>query len=955
MGYNRESHAHHGSYRIALGEGMALSNTTHPQTEADLLEQVPLLGRKSELRQFLKALTLCRSGQGKAIYLTGNEGIGKTALLETFLQLAVDHYQCRALSFTLPPQASPHLFFVQLLEEIMGLANQILQKALNQSNAILKTLDLHWNKNDLIQIVALTRLQESMGSTNQFALEQLSNAIFQSIPMFKRMNPAIRTQVDALSQVLFDPWVTLGVSLVNPMNPHVQNAKAMARQILGEDSTPLLSTSAYPMPLLSGGKTDSGPLAETGAHPTEPLHESEEGALETGVDLPAATTLQTALKDLLTFINSGLKGHNAALIIAVDQWETLMDSPEATRRELQDMLRDVLSQTVDQRDSRLMVILSSRSEAESYALGSSLFNTLKVKYLVSPLAVAAQQRFINDRMKATGIECEPVVVQGLLALCQGNPAWLELFTAMIVADLQQLGIKCLDEELYQERYAVKHPADLLDIVFARLQLGFVGEEDHLIKVLGNLTRAFGYQPFTFAQAAQTLRVKSNHEAFLNRALQTLVTHHCLIPMEQETGMHRFYGPFILEFLKSKSLPVQEDLPTPDKLSSLKKILPLAIQSGDLTREKTQEILAMASALESPDLFQFVEQTLIEALAQPDVAEATQMAILDSLPLLWTTTAVETLLHALSSPSAAIREAACQHLTSCVNQPGLPIPRKTLIQAVIPLTGDPVAQVRLEAYQLLAKCATEKSIILPVLLEGAKLSDPAIQAICLSGLAHCRANTPEAKQIYQGFLRPAMDMLLFKTALRGLQSLEKETLLPILTAYLEREPVTPHWTEVLMTLMHLDLVKALPWLTTCLSQGDESELKLFILKRLGSKAHPDAENILIQFLQPAEGSILALELRWMAMRSLGWIGRTQAALDVLEAQFSACQSDDILEQTRKTALKQIAERLPGSNTSIGESETIQASAVYAPANGNGSHTEDEVDSTIELVAVTAIES
>ena len=53
-------------------------------SEIYLLENVRLQGRKTELRQLLKILNLSKNGQAKAVLVTGDAGIGKSALLGAF-------------------------------------------------------------------------------------------------------------------------------------------------------------------------------------------------------------------------------------------------------------------------------------------------------------------------------------------------------------------------------------------------------------------------------------------------------------------------------------------------------------------------------------------------------------------------------------------------------------------------------------------------------------------------------------------------------------------------------------------------------------------------------------------------------------------------------------------------------------------------------------------------------
>ncbi len=944
------------------------SFSVEAQTEVTLLDQVALLGRKSELRQFIKSLTLCRSGQGKAIFLSGNEGIGKSSILETFLDLAQNAYGCRSVSVSLSGRPNAHLLFSQIVKEILGLANQTIHQSLQASNQILQPLGVYWSQGDLIRIVALIRLQESVNTSQSMAIEQISDAIYGAMPFFKRFNTSVKEQIDALAEILADPWLTLSVSLANPINPQVQKALGMVEQILGtpQNQMRLLSSTLPDMPLISPvSDTSQEALEQAGPSRLVTQNEGAQNAdvveIENNTSLPSFESLQTALNSLMSFINQGLQAHQSAFILVFDQWEALFNASFGEIKVINDLFGEMIRQTVDQRNSHMMVVVSCRSESESYVVGGGLYNTLRVKYLVPPLNAVSQQRFLKDTFKTLQIETDDEVIQEILRICQGNPSWLTLMTKVIASDTSPSELKVLDWDTYQERYSVSQPKDILEILYTRLQLAFVGQEDLFLKVLTPLVLQSN-TVFKRGEVLNLLGAIEDGAHVAERLLTELSRYGFLVAETRENSepCYSFYSSFLFNFLKEKVRPIQDDIPTADKVASLKKILPLSIQSGELTKEKTQELLAMASAMENPELTQFVEQTLVDALQQGDLGVDTKITLLESLSLIYTAASIEAILGMLEDSNASLRECACIQLIPLAHERGLPIAGKTLVDAILPLIQDPVVSVKVQVYQFLAKCVFENARVVPVLMEGVVNENPQLRLLSLTGLLQRRLKTPETLKIYHRTLEQETDDNLLKVALRGLQLFDKDTVEPILKAYLENHTESSFWKEVLMQLMHLDLRKTLPWLSKILAEGDDLELKLFILKRFGAKPHPEVEKLLINILKSESSQGLEPELRWMTIRSLGWIGQSQEALITLETQQSVCQNDEILSQALKSAIRQVSERvLPivdpprnGQHSNGGKHLLPSESSSSSNLNGRDISEVQRSHQLIDLVAVSS---
>ncbi len=926
--------------------GIPLTTST-PATEAELLDNVSLLGRKNELRQLIKLLTLCRTGQGKGVLVSGNEGIGKSAVLETFIDLAEQHYGSCVVRINWPQQITAQTFFAQIVAQIMSLANGVIQDALHEANKVLHPLGLNWNQGDLVRTVALLRLQESMSGTQRAALaeEQLTQTIYSAIPFFKRLNPAIKSDIATLSKVLLNPWVTLSVSLANPINPHVQQAVQLveriagnlqntARQLSGGQAfqSPMLTDSLMTPAITSPEVVDLSPASSD-----DDISEESE-SLTDDPNLVSVQDVQAALINLLVFINSAIRGQQSAFILVVDQWEMLLEATEPVRNDIRGMMSEVLRQTVEQRDFRLLVMLASRCEQESYVLGGSLYNALRTKYLIPPISGGVLQKHLKEYFKEIGVQPDDRTIQEIIRLCQGNPAWMKLIMNMIETDMIQNGLHILDWDTYQERYAVSHPQDLIDLLFTRLQLGFVGEETVFLKTIGRLIGRFQAGTFSRMEAQNALSGIQQAGGIISRLLDGLQQQYFLQPDGRlpGEGRFRFTGPFMLTYLKQKSQPLQEDIPAADKIASLRKVLPLSIKSGELTREKTQEFLSMASTLDNPELTEFVETTLIDAVHQPDATAAIKLSLIESMGLLSSPPVIESMLGMLDEEDAKIREASCKQLSGYLGRVGLPYPKPVIIQAVLKLTGDEDNGVRKQAFQCLAQSSGEDSAVVPALIEALEdEANIAIQQLCLDGLAIRKVKSAPLLNRLAGMLEKTRDTALFKSIVRVLQNYEKADVIPILEGYLDGHARNNQWAEVLMLLFQMDLRAALPFISSFLFMPDQNiDVKLSIIKRLGSRQNPDVEKILISILKESVHQPIPPELRWMTIRSLGWIGQTREALQALENQRFLCHNDDILNQTLTSAFRQISERMP-TNGHNGASESSQpiSTGQYLPVRLN----------------------
>ena len=298
---------------------MTNSNSLYdaPTREIYLLENVSIQGRKTELRQLLKLLNLAKTGQPKAALITGDAGIGKTALIEAFTGLVYEGVYCRVLNMGKMTYASPEEFYVNIIEKLQAEADDILDEALVAVNEITRELDLHWERQDLVRAIALVKLQESIGGKDAVSQEQLVKAIRSQVPAVKKLKFSVNESIEKLVDLIVNPWVMVATSLLNPMSPPLQEAIKLAETLRDNNyamptenklsqllSEPRPAVSAHadntptrdPFPPLADPELLEKPAPEkNGKKPVHTIVDTEFGALffEEGIRAPGDPEFQS--------------------------------------------------------------------------------------------------------------------------------------------------------------------------------------------------------------------------------------------------------------------------------------------------------------------------------------------------------------------------------------------------------------------------------------------------------------------------------------------------------------------------------------------------------------------------------------------------------------------------------------------------------------------------------------
>lgn len=548
--------------------------------EVYLLENVPIMGRKTELRQLLKLLNLAREGQGKAVLLSGDTGIGKSALIDTFTGIVRDNIYSRVLDCRQAPITTAQRLYVTLINEIQSEAERILSEALDVINESLFPLGITWMRQDLIRAVSLVQLQESLvtgasgaspgknspSHENRENREQLIKAIRNSLPTVKKLKPSTNDHLEKLAALIMNPWVLVSASILNPIKEPMKQALDLARELEVSrelDNPNYLLTqqqSSKPRPAFFQDKSDTTtedpnasvvtidlPSTPTGMEPAKAtLPNIIDYPLTISAPIKSTTALGSTtllpeglLGDMvghLTYIfhemNQGIAQVNSALLVLLDNWNDLSHLPAHTRQELRTLLGELLVRTTDQRQFHMMLILGIDTANQSRTLGGQLYHQFRTKLLLPELDENHARRLFKSPLKQAHIDLDESVHKRVYALTQGNPFW-HLKAAQYLKERAQANrIDHIDEGFY-EKLCIDTLPDLLELAFTRVKLTFLHQEASLLKVVSALTKQAKLQPFNPDRLIQEISISQDiSDNFVYEVIQQLRQHDFITALTQ---------------------------------------------------------------------------------------------------------------------------------------------------------------------------------------------------------------------------------------------------------------------------------------------------------------------------------------------------------------------------------------------------------------------------------------
>jgi len=1012
-----------------------LHNTSDsPSREIYLLENVPIQGRKTELRQLLKLLNLAKTGQPKAALITGDAGIGKSALLDTFTQLVMDSVYCRVLHLGKMTMPSPEVVYINIIEKLQAEADHILDDALVAVNEITRELDLKWERHDLVRAIALVKLQESIGGKEAVSQEQLVKAIRSQVPTVKKLKFSVNESIQKLVDLIVNPWVMIATSLLNPMSQPLQEAIQLAETLRNNDFTlpqeqklaNLLTQTDYrsaaataneapPRVKEQAREQTKEPVKEITAPAREVARETERKPLppindaDFGTDygddfgeivsapkpvkkLPmivdpeldmmfeenlrnpaqnqidhglrpsaakasshaAAASMSSAapmtsiaevssksdtgfgpasmdslprptpraikdplLRHLMTvfnFINASINSMDSGLLIVLDEWDRIQDAPRMN--DLKEFFSELVLQVTEQKNYHFMIVMTSRTEGESYTLGGTLYNHFRTKLLLDTLHESACRKLARSLFKDSGAEMDEDVQHRLYELSRGNPFWHLKIADYMKERVESNRVRHVDPEFF-EKLGIDHTRNLFELAFTRLKLTFLNDEESLYKIIAALLKHFAEEPFTANQAIKEI---SNAQGFTDgyvfEVLRALYRHDFIrllgaSPTEQaavrrltqQSGARDpFYimqSRFSLEFLQEKTRMIETDISTDEKIMFLKKIIPLSIKSGDLDREKTMEVLALGDAMGNAEIVNFLEEVFVDALN--DAKPVVRVTALNNMALIDTHGAHEAMFTALRDTDEMVREYAARNLAVIAQKAHDPNLANRIIDKMLEVIDDESDAVRAQIYSTLTKYRLHRDLT-SVFIKGASDSSDGVRMISVRNLSELEIQTP---YVFNCLLEAMKDSVseVRRSACIGLQRYSGNEAIDAIVKMLQKDSDIGIRSLAADSLSSMDDNKAFVALVAALRKEAAEDVKLAVVRALGKRRGWQTEAVLQEAMQSADYENMPV-FTWACIRSLGQVGGTERSRSIL-LDLRKKISNTIILSALDVAVKRIA--------------------------------------------------
>ncbi len=950
-----------------------------PTSEIYLLENVPIQGRKTELRQLLKLLNLTKNGQPKAVLVTGDPGIGKTALLKNFLNIVRQGIYSRIIDLTDYRFHSAEELYVAIIDAIRKDAVEIQDEALAAANDILKDLNLHWQHQDLERAVSLVKLQESIGGKQGANEERLAKAIRSSVPTVKKLRMSVNESIDKLVSLIINPWVIVATSIVHPIKPELKEAFQLAETLkagysvlesenlpvfpvaeqaqaeveqlthpeniqedqeqanpVEEESAPDPANTIIQIEAVNGTNPVVANADETAEHGSEKTKavitdESVEAMLPAPqavqatssdyslgnlVDTPAASRRRKAepedpiellvnrLSSVFGFINQHIQNIDTAVLLALDEWERILDLPGPAQKEMKAFLSGLLRETTDQKNFHMMVVLTARSAGESYSLGGSLYNLFRTKLLLSGLSDNPARKLIRTPLRQKGIELDEEIYQDIFDLTLGNPFWQLKMQHYLQERAESNKVNHITHEFYG-KMGIDNLEDLLELTFTRVKLTFLNQEDNLYRTLAVLIKQFEERAFTAEEAIREISASQGvSNQFVFEVLRSLFYHNFLVEAQLLPGDHPRYklqSRLILDFLKGRTKTTQTDISTNEKLGYLKKVIPLSVKSGELDREKTREVIALSNTMDNSQMIQFLEDVFVEHLR--DEKPAVRVTALNNIALIDSERARQTLFSSMEDEDSMVREYAARNLAMLAQLVVQPQFHRQVVEVLIEYIDDESEAVRAQVYETLSKYRWNQDLV-SVFIKGMADACDAVRVTSIKNLVDLDSDSPYLRNaLLDAVDDPVSEVRKF--ACLGVQKFPDEETISVLVDRLRNDEDKSIRALAADSLSHMDDELAFEALVDAFATEDSEDVRLSVVRSLGKRRGWKSEEILLDFLMNSDE--LSDPLLWACIRSLGTVGGTERSISAL-IDLKRRRDSEIVQTAADLALKKIQGRL-----------------------------------------------
>ena len=905
--------------------------------EIDLLESAAICGRKTELRQLLKLLAMAKAGQPKAVLVLGDTGIGKTALLEAFGGIVRRGMYSRILDISDRLLRSPADLYLALIESLQNEANAVLDEALIAANDVNRELGMTWERQDLLRAVSLVKLQESISGIGTMTPgsaqhEKLAKALRNSVPTSKKLKLPVNDQIDKLVSLVINPWVNIAAVIANPTmaasgNTALQEALEVAQHL--KQNTPLPATKTEKA--LSGDTQEEAPVIDLpgGNNPSkttsalsrqyqqnalgnnsqeELQEEPEEG--ETPVT-ESTEKLLRHLTQVFRFVNNTLENIDSALLIVIDQWEQVLTLPEQQRDDLKTMLAELLKSSTDGINQHMMVVVGSRSEGESYSLGGSLYNYFRTKLLLPGLSEKEAFRMIRFSLKQEGLDLDEAVHHQMFRLTRGNPFWHHKLLSYVKERAEANKVERIDFMFYR-KLGIESLDDICELSFTRVKLAFLNDEESLYKILATIFKQYGTQPFLAMQAIKEISVSQGFaDNLVFEVLKRLEQHNFLIAMRGKARQdlrYKIQSIHAYDFLKEKTRSIETDISTDEKLHYLKKIIPLSVKSGELDRNKTQEVIALSHTLGNQDMIGFLEETFIEYLH--DERPVVRVTSLNNLALIDSERSREAVFEAIADDNAMVREYATRNMASLAQKTVDPLFHRRVVETLTDCVDDDYEIVREQVYETLSRYRWNHDLT-NIFVKGMSDASETVRLHCIKNLADMPSENPFVKNA----LMDATDDKnpeVRKQACVGIQHYPGEETIRLLVQRLRNDADTGIRALAADSLSRMEEDSALGALVDALYKEQSEDVKLAVIRAMGKRKSWKNEEVLVTLVEEAIESLNTSKpcppaVLWATVRSLGNTGGTERSKSAL-SDLKAATTNEIIVNAAEFAIRKIDDRI-----------------------------------------------
>ena len=640
--------------------------TASPQSQVKLststAEAFGLFGKEAEFTQLLKHV---EQGQSKLCLLLGDAGMGKSTLLNA-LQQAVSQQnnpaslpaKCQLIMLDFLAYDASHLagnsFYTLLLNALTLWLEKLEAQCINLLNS--KTPEgftLQWDTESLASLITKANEQPSIAQRRAFLEVHIQTTLRAQQNWIDKLFTPVKETIQVLVQTLDSPWINLLVECQQILLPNlVQWAKK-----------------------------------RTTSEQAKQLFEKK---------------LVASLVQITDFFKQQLSSAalgETTLTLIIDNWDVLLTQLPAEKRwQYQTELTALASAFQEYKQQPFHLIVGVRTDELGKSLGPILYNLLRIKLLLPALTEAKTEAFILNQALLPSFLHTPIVYDWLNKKAQGNPYWIGLLCAALQRKTQAVtteNTEITDATVtgWLAGLAMEQATDCHAFLLTQLQLGVVQYGVGYGEALQHTVSALTYQPFEVPALMEKITTLAPQLSINDVALvlRKLFLFGCLRqlrvttlpttenPVPQYQVVHRLLLGYLKARLTQTRLSQQFNLmeqqesnwfEAKQQLQTLKTILPLTLEQGELTIGKVQGLLNLTQQFQPEFNQEF--QTFFITLLEETIASQTKPVVLKrdalaGLAYLNQDKFLPLFLNALLSEEALLQETA---LTALVAQGSL---------------------------------------------------------------------------------------------------------------------------------------------------------------------------------------------------------------------------------------------------------------------------------------------